>query len=142
MAEDTEKTKAALKRLNESVANDLRQQLADAVSASARQQTIALIMFVLTLAVAGAVVTITIRRSIVVPVREAISELRGSSNRIASTSQEVAATSQSLSAGASKQAASLEETAASMEEMLSMTRQNASNSRRAAELTADAERRM
>ena len=142
VAADTERTKAALTALREGLANDLRQQLADAVRDGARQQMIAWIVFVLTLIVAGAVVTVTIRRSIVLPVRDAITELRNSSGRIATASQEVAATSQSLSDGASKQAAAIEKTSASMEAMSAMTRQNAENSRRAAELTTDAERLM
>ena len=142
IATNTDTAKAALKALREGLANDLRQQLTDAVRDRSTQQLIAWGVFVLTLVVAGMVVTITIRRSIVLPVRDAITELRNSSGRIAGASQEVAATSRSLSDGASKQAASLEQTAASMEAMSSMTRQNADNSRRAAELTTDAERLM
>ena len=55
---------------------------------------------------------------------------------------EVAASAQSLSSGASRQVAAIEETSASMEEMSSMTRRNAENSRAAAELMTEMQRKV
>ncbi len=68
--------------------------------------------------------------------------LRDGVEQVASAASQVATSSQALSQGSTEQAASLEETSASMEEMSSMTQKNASNSRSAAELMTEVEKRV
>ena len=139
MATETETARAALKNARESLAVVLQDELRAAVEGSARQRWLSLFVFLGALAAAAVVVTITIHRSVVLPVRSVVTELTASTGQVSSASQQVAASAQSLSDGASRQAASLEETSASMEEMASMTRQNAENSQEAASLTRHAD---
>jgi methyl-accepting chemotaxis protein len=139
MAKDTEAAKVSLQAAREGVAAVLQGELRAAVEGSTRQRWLSLFVFLGTLAAAAVVVTVTIHRSVVLPVRSVVSELTASAGQVSSASQQVAASAQSLSDGASRQAASLEETSASMEEMASMTRQNSENSQQAASLTEHAE---
>jgi methyl-accepting chemotaxis protein len=132
--------KADLKTMRTTLAADLQSSLAASVSASIRQRWIALGVFVVALIAAGSVVAVTIRRSIVLPVRGLVEELRDSSTLATTASSSVASSSQSLSQGATEQAASLEQTSASMEEMASMTRQNAENCQQVATMMAENER--
>ena len=142
LAEKTGVVKKAVGAAREQLAADLRAELAQAVRASASQRWISLAVFFVALAVSSVVVTFTIRRAIVKPIRLAITELTETAGQVASTSSRVATSSQSLSQGATEQAASLEETSASMEEMASMTRQNAENSHTAAGLMAEVDARV
>jgi methyl-accepting chemotaxis protein/methyl-accepting chemotaxis protein-1 (serine sensor receptor) len=131
--------KSSLERGHDDLSNELRAELLEAVSASVRQRWVSLAVFATALAVAGIVVTFTIRRHVVQPVMTVVAELRGAAGEVTSASSEVASSSQALSQGATTQAASLEETSASMEEMASMTRQNADNSREAARVMGQTE---
>jgi Methyl-accepting chemotaxis protein (MCP) signalling domain len=139
MAKETEEAQASLTEARASVAAVLQDGLRAAVEGSARQRWLSLFVFLGALAAAAVVVTITIHRSVVLPVRSVVAELTASAGQVSSASQQVAASAQSLSDGASRQAASLEETSASMEEMASMTHQNAENSQEAASLTEHAD---
>ncbi len=132
--------KASLEKLRTDYTSDLSAELAAAVSGSVRQRWLSLGMFAIALLIAGVVVTVTIRKSVVLPVRVAVGELNGSAERVFDASRQVSQSAQSVSTGATEQAASLEETSASLEEMAAMTRQNAQHSRQAAALTADVER--
>jgi hypothetical protein len=140
LSEKNAQAKASLQQMATDLAGDLSGELGAAVSGSVRQRWLSAGMFAVVLIVAGIVVTVTIRRSVVLPVRTAVSELNGSAAKVFDASRQVSHSAQSLSGGATQQAASLEETSASLEEMASMTRQNAQNSQQAAALTGDVER--
>jgi methyl-accepting chemotaxis protein/methyl-accepting chemotaxis protein-1 (serine sensor receptor) len=62
--------------------------------------------------------------------------------QITSASSQVASSSQTLAQGASEQAAALEETSASSEEITAMTRKNAENSKEAAAVMSEVDRRV
>ena len=69
-------------------------------------------------------------------------DFRDGIHTVHDASSQVAGLSGSLSQGTIEQAASLEQTSASMEEMASMTRQNAENSKRAAQVIGDVDRQV
>jgi methyl-accepting chemotaxis protein/methyl-accepting chemotaxis protein-1 (serine sensor receptor) len=68
-------------------------------------------------------------------------QLNLGASQVASAASQVASSSQSLAQGSSEQAASLEETSASSEEIKSMAGRNAENSRSAAELVTQSQRK-
>lgn len=105
-------------------AADLQQQLNGLESSSARQGMFSLVVFLVTLFVAGGIVHLTIQRSIIGPVIQAVSELSEGAQQIASAAYQVASSSQSLAQGSSQQAASLEETSASSVEVNAMAVKN------------------
>jgi methyl-accepting chemotaxis protein/methyl-accepting chemotaxis protein-1 (serine sensor receptor) len=129
-----------LQTARETLAADLRGNLEGALASSARQRWVALVLFLCSLGIATVVVTLTVRRSIVTPIRTIVGLLEDSASQVHQAAASVASSSQSLSKGAADQAASLEETSASMEEMAAMTRQNADHTHRAAAMMGDAER--
>jgi methyl-accepting chemotaxis protein/methyl-accepting chemotaxis protein-1 (serine sensor receptor) len=135
-----ESLKTALHDSSTGLAAALQAELAAAVAGSIRQRWLSVGVFVVGLLVAGFAVTVTIRKSIVEPVRDAVARLTSSAEQVAAAASEVAASSDTLSRGATSQAASLEETSASMEQMGAMTRRNAENSRQAAQVMSDTER--
>ena len=142
LAEQTASMKQAIGVASEQLATDLHNELEQAVRASTTQRWISLIGFSVALMLAGAVVTFTIRRAIVKPIRLAVAELTETAGRVNSASMKVSISAQSLSHGATEQAASLEETSASMEQMASMTRKNAENATQAATLVASVSRQV
>jgi methyl-accepting chemotaxis protein len=99
-------------------------------------------LFVVLGGISMLIVHLTIRRSVVRPVLNALETLRESVEQISGAALQVGAASQSLAAGASEQAASIEETAASTEEVASLTHQNADNSQAAASLMTTVDRQM
>ena len=80
----------------------------------------------------------SVTRSVINPIRAVIEGLTTSSDQMSSAAGQVAASSQSLSSGASEQAASLEETSSTLEEIASMTRQNAENTKQANTFSSEA----
>jgi methyl-accepting chemotaxis protein len=82
--------------------------------------------------VSGALLAVSIVRSVNGVLRKAVVELSEGAEQVSSAARQVSGSSQSLAQGSSEQAASLEETSASSEEMSSMTRKNAENSQQAA----------
>jgi methyl-accepting chemotaxis protein len=135
-----EELKQALAANRDALAADLQNELAAAVQRSSRQRWIQLVVFVAALVLAGVVVTVTIRRAIVLPIRTMVDELTLASSHVTESSSQMSGSAQSLSQGAAEQAASLEETSASMEEIAAMTRTNADNSQQAAGLMGQAAR--
>jgi methyl-accepting chemotaxis protein len=140
MAPRMEGLQKQLGTTRETLAADLRGNIAEMLATSIRQRRISLGVFALTLLVSGVVVTRTIRGAIVRPIRSVAEQLERSASEVTAAAAMVADSAQSLSHGANQQAASLEETSASMEEMASMTRQNAANTERAATRMGEAER--
>ena len=137
LAERNAALRKAVGAASEQLAADLRSELSGAVRASTSQRWLSLFLFCGALALCALVVTFTIRRAIVRPIRLAVVELTTSARRVTDSSNQVARSSQSLAQGSTEQAASLEETSASMEEMAAMTRKNAENSQSAAALMGE-----
>lgn len=88
----------------------------------------------------GGVVVLVVRR-ISNTLQVAAAELAQGAGQLTSAAAQVASSSQSLAQGASEQAASLEETSASTEEINSMAQKNNENSRAAAELVTQSQRK-
>lgn len=82
----------------------------------------------------SAIYVVVINRSVNKPISKLIATLQQGTESLSATSQEISASSQALAEGASEQAASIEEISANLEEITSMTRQNADNSKTAADL--------
>jgi methyl-accepting chemotaxis protein len=74
--------------------------------------------------------------------RRITGQLHESAEQVSSAADQVSSSSQSLAHGASEQAASLEETSASTEEINSLTKRNAENSKNAAGLAGEVDRRV
>ena len=135
-----EEAKKSLADNRDALAADLQDELSAAVRRSMWQRWIQMAVFVAALLLAGVVVTVTIRKGIVLPIRTMVGELTLTSGYVAESSSQMSGSARSLSQGASEQAASLEETSASMEEIAAMTRTNADNSQQAATLMGEAAR--
>jgi len=76
---------------------------------------------------AGLFLAWTISRSVTLPLRRTIEQLKASSAQVAAASQQLTASSQTLAEGSTEQAAGIEETSSSLEEMASMAKQNSDN---------------
>ena len=100
VAEKLGALKASLRQSSEGLAGDLRAELSKAVTTSIRQRWVSLGVFAMALAVAGVVVTFTIRRQVVRPVMGVVEELRTAAGGVTAASSEVATSSQALSQGA------------------------------------------
>ena len=75
----------------------------------------------------GLFLTWAINRSVSLPLRRTIDQLKGASAQVTSASEQLSGSSQSLAEGSSEQAAGIEETSSSLEEMASMAKQNSDN---------------
>jgi methyl-accepting chemotaxis protein len=123
----TDEAKAGLAKLKDQTANDIYPQLVIMERNSANSAQLSLLVFFVTLIVAGTIVHFTIQRSITGPVGRVISELSENAEQIASAASQISSSSRSLAQGSSQQAASLEETTSSAEEINSMARKNTDN---------------
>lgn len=83
LATRTDEAKVGLKKTKEQMAADLRQQLSSLEGRSVSQNSLGLAVFVITLIVAGAIVHLTIRRSITGPVSRVIGGVQGANNEAA-----------------------------------------------------------
>lgn len=138
LASRTEEAKAALAKTKEQLAADLHRQLSVLEERSAHQSWLALAVFVATLMVAGAIVHLTIRRSITGPVVRVIGGVQDAANEAARTSAQMAQSGMEVSNNAQEQAACIEETSASLEEITATTRQNANRAGEADRLMQEA----
>jgi methyl-accepting chemotaxis protein len=120
-----EETKASLGKQKEQTAADLHQQLSDLGVSSARQGSLSLMVFGITLLVAGMIVHLTIRRQIVGPVVRVIGGVQGATTEAGQAAAQMAQSGLEVSANAQEQAACIEETSASLEEISATTKQNA-----------------
>ena len=77
--------------------------------------------------VVGLFLTWTISRSVTLPLRRTIEQLKAASAQVASASGQLSASSRSLAEGSTEQAAGIEETSSSLEEMASTPKQNSDN---------------
>jgi methyl-accepting chemotaxis protein len=133
LASRTNEAKADLSKFKDESAGGLHQQLSTLEDRSASQCTAGLILFFVTMIVAGGIVQWTVRRSITRPLVQAVSELLEGATQITSAANQVAASSQSLAQGASEQTATTEETSSACAEINSMAHRNAESSHAAAE---------
>ena len=90
----------------------------------------------------GSLLGFWITRCVNRALRKSADELRLSAQQIVSASSQVASASEELAQGASEQSASLEETSASSQQVSAMTQRNAENSRAAATLMSDVDRKV
>jgi methyl-accepting chemotaxis protein len=125
LASRTDEAKAALARTKEQLAADLHQRLSALEEDSAREDSLALAVFAVTLIVAGVIVHLTIQRSITGPVVRVIGGVQDAANEAARGAAQMAQSGTEVSNNAQEQAACIEETSASLEEISVSTRQNA-----------------
>jgi methyl-accepting chemotaxis protein len=133
LAERTETLKAALHRNKERTSQNLHEKLTSIQQRSATQRWLSLVLFAGTLIIAGAIVNVTVNRSITRVLKLAVQELTAAAAATAAAASEITTSSQSLAQGASEQAASLEEVSATGEQITCMTQKNAAHSKSAAE---------
>jgi methyl-accepting chemotaxis protein len=138
LAARTERAGAALTKTKELMAADLHQRLTSLEERSARQSKLALGVFLVTLAVAGVIVHLTIHRAITGPVVRVIGGVRDAANESAQTAAQLAESGMEVSDSAREQAACIQQTSASLEEISSTTRQNADRAGEADRLMQDA----
>jgi Methyl-accepting chemotaxis protein (MCP) signalling domain len=133
-----DQTNAGLTRLKEQLAADLHQQLSTLERSSVRQSTLALVLFVGTLLVAGVIVHWTIRRSITGPVVRVIGGIQEAAGETSRATSQMAQFGLEVSSSAQEQAACIQETSASLEEISTTTRQNADRAGEADRLMREA----
>jgi Methyl-accepting chemotaxis protein (MCP) signalling domain len=125
LASRTDEVKAALAKAKTQSAADLQQRLSTLEERSTSQGNFALVVFFLTLIVAGGIVHVTIRRSITNPVVRVIGGVQDAADEAAQASAQMAQSGVEVSNNAQEQAACIEETSASLEEISATTQQNA-----------------
>ncbi|HUI53863.1 MAG TPA: methyl-accepting chemotaxis protein [Bryobacteraceae bacterium] len=138
LASRTDTIKASLDKMKGQCSDDLRQQLAAVGEASARQRWIALVVFGITLLVAGVIVNLTIRCSITGPILRVIHGVQSAADGAGNASKRMAESGQVVARDAQQQASYIEETSASLEEISATTRQNADRAREADGLMREA----
>jgi len=116
-------------------------QLAVESQATYRSGLWLLVSLLVVCGAAGSGLAFYIVRGISGILRQTVNELKAGSDQVAGASSHITASSHSLAQGASEQAASLEQTSASTEEINSMARKNSENSREAAGLVTESERK-
>jgi methyl-accepting chemotaxis protein len=125
LATRTDGIKAALQSLKEKSSNDLHLELAGVEGSSAHQRWLALAVFGVTLALAGAIVNLTIRRAITGPILRVIQGVETAVDQSAGAADQMNESGKVVARDAQEQAACIEETSASLEEISATTRQNA-----------------
>jgi methyl-accepting chemotaxis protein len=125
LASRTDQVNGDLAKLKDGTAADLREQLESLANRSSRQSSQSFVLFVVTLVVAGAIVHLTIRRSITGPVVRVIGGVQDAADGAANAAIQMAQSGTEVSSNAQEQAACIEETSASLEEISATTRQNA-----------------
>lgn len=125
MAERTDQTLQRLTTYSERISANLRKELDELAGASARQRTTALAVFLITVLGAGALVHLTIRRAVILPVSRAVSVVSEAADCSSAAAGRVAESGEVVAGAASEQAACLEETSASLTEISATTQQTA-----------------
>ena len=134
LAARTDALKASLAGLKSGLSNDLHKQLSSTRAASVAQRWVAICVFLITVAVAGVIVHLTIRKSITGPIVHVIHGVQEAADGAASVSDEMAAAGDRVAREAQQQAAYIQETSASLEEISATTRQNAARAEEADKL--------
>jgi hypothetical protein len=138
LASRTKELTASLAQLEDQLAADLNHQLSALDEASASQSLLALVVFAVTLVVAGVIVHLTIRRSITGPVVRVIGGVQDAADEAARASEHVAKSGKEVASSAQQQAACIEETSASLEEISATAGQNADRAGEADRLMKEA----
>ena len=125
LATRNEQAAKKLTSLREDLSKQLRDDLNSEAANSSRQRTVGLAVFLLTLAVAGVMVHLTIRRSITGPVFNIVQGVLNAADEAAAASTQMARSGQVVASGANEQASYLAETSTSLEDIATHTRQNA-----------------
>jgi methyl-accepting chemotaxis protein len=125
LAGRTDTIKASLQAAKEQSSKDLRDQLSAVQSSSARQRWMALLVFGVTLVLAGVIVNLTIRRTITGPILRVIHGVQEAAEQAGQASNRMAESGQVVAKDAQDQAASIEETSAALEQISATTRENA-----------------
>jgi methyl-accepting chemotaxis protein len=125
-----------LTALAKEVEGDQKAALEEEERMLARSNFLSVLVYLATLAI-GLPLLYFISRSVIAPIRGAITAMSRSAEQVSSAALQLASAGQSLASGSSEQAASIEETSSSLEEMASMTRQNAENAGQASRLTEE-----
>lgn len=140
LASRTDSIKASLQIAKQQFSKNLQEQLGVVQTRSARQRWVALLLFGVTLAVAGVIVSLTIRRSISGPILRVIHGVQEAADGAAHASGQMAQSGEVVARDAQSQAASLQETSASLEEISATTRENADRATQADGMMQNARR--
>jgi methyl-accepting chemotaxis protein len=138
LAARSDALKASLAANKERLSKDLRDELGVVQEHSTWQRRLALALLGSTLLIAGAIVHLTIRRSITGPIMRVIDGVQTATHEAAQASGRLAQSGQTVARDAQEQAACIEETSASLEEISTTTRQNANRAAEADRLMGDA----
>jgi methyl-accepting chemotaxis protein len=138
LASQTDLLKASLQSAKAGSSQDLRTELAKLQQSSANQRWLALLVFGITIIVAGALVHFTIRRSITGPILRVITGVQEAANESAGTSEQLSHSGELVSRNAQEQAACIEETSATLEEIAATSKENANRTGHADELMRNA----
>jgi methyl-accepting chemotaxis protein len=125
LASKTDEAKAAIAQTKKQLASDLQRQLSELEARSGHRSRLALAVFAITLIVAGAIVHLTIKRSITGPVVGVIGGVQNAADETGRAAAQMAQSGAEVSNNAQQQAVCIEETSASLEEISTTTRQNA-----------------
>lgn len=125
VALQTGRLQTALHDIKGPFSSDLQNAVASARTRSAHQRRINIAAFFTTLCLAGVLVNIMIRRSIVGPVTHVIEGVKAAADQTADASARLAASGEAVARDAQDQAACVEETSASLEEISTTTLENA-----------------
>jgi methyl-accepting chemotaxis protein len=118
--------KTSLQAAKEESSKDLRDKLSAVQASSARQRWLALVVFGITLVLAGVIVNLTIRRTITGPILRVIHGVQAAAEQAGQASSRMAESGQVVAKDSQDQAASIEETSAALEQISATTRENAS----------------
>jgi methyl-accepting chemotaxis protein len=125
LAGRTDTIKASLQAAKEQSSKDLRDQLSLVQSNSATQRWLALGLFGVTLLLAGVIVNLTIRSTIMGPIVRVIQGVQEAGEQAGQASNRMAESGQVVAKDAQDQAASIDETSAALEQISATTRENA-----------------
>ncbi|HVY93229.1 MAG TPA: methyl-accepting chemotaxis protein, partial [Bryobacteraceae bacterium] len=131
LASRTDVIKSGLQKNRENLAKDLRDELQDLETRSARQRWTCILMLGLTLGVSVIIVNTTLRRAVTRPVRRVIEGMQNAANEAAEASGQMTKSGKTVAHDAEQQAVYLQETSASLAEISSTTRANADQARQA-----------
>lgn len=138
LAETRDRLKGRLSYMTDRITEDLETRIDSTVRYFDRQQMFSYIAFAVVLLLSLGLFWRVSRNQIILPVENAIRQLRMVSQRVAETSGGLSDTSRSLALDTSEQAASLQQTSASMGELAAMTRSNAENAQKSKQMTVEA----
>lgn len=124
VATEMNQLKERFARLRVDVSEELKMGLEAASNNSARQRSLALLVFVAVIVVAGGAMHLTIQRAIVLPVQKVVGGLKSAADGASSAAHAVSRAGDAVARGASDQATGLEETSSVLRDIVRMTEEN------------------